>query len=114
MVLVKIFNKRVCEEVIFRRYGTASASSPIHILLLPSEANVVIRKAKYYLYSMPSCLSYRKIQTLFTKIVIKKKNRLLQKHKQRVSNLPKISTEIKTNKQRETQIGLIQLVIRVL
>lgn len=57
MVLVEIFNKRVCEEVVFRRDGTASASSPIHILLPPSEALVVIGKAEYYLYTMPSCLS---------------------------------------------------------
>lgn len=67
MVLVEIFNKRVSEEVVFRRYGAASASSPIHILFPPSIAVVVVGKAEYYLYTMSSCLSYRKIQTLVTR-----------------------------------------------
>ena len=99
MVLVEIFNKRVCEEVVFRRYRTALVSSPVHILLLPSKAHVVISKAEYYLYTIPSCFSYRKIQTLFTRKNIKSleiiighkilRLKKLNETKQRTSNLPK-------------------------
>ena len=94
MVLVEIFNKRVCEEVVFRRYRTALASSPVHILLLPSKAHVVISKAQYDLYTIPSCFSYRKIQTLFTR---KKYQIFRKKHGQRISKLGHKILRLKEN-----------------
>ncbi len=66
MVLVVALNNRISKEIIIRCQVLPLTSSPIHILLFPTKAVIVVSQAQYELDPISPCLSYNKIQALQT------------------------------------------------
>lgn len=66
MILVVTLNNRVPEEIIIRCQVLPLTSSPVHILLFPPKAVVIVCQAQYEFDPMPPGLGYNKIQALQT------------------------------------------------
>jgi hypothetical protein len=66
MILVVTLNNRIPEEIIIGCQVLPLASSPVHILLFPSKAVVIVCQAQYELDPIPPGLGYNKIQALQT------------------------------------------------
>lgn len=81
MVLIEALNNRVPEEIIIRIEVLPSAPTPIHILLLPSKALIIVCQTQNQLHPISPCLRYHKIQTLSITAKLTKQIPVSQKKK---------------------------------
>ena len=94
MVLVVTLNNRIPKEIIIRCQVLPLTSSPIHILLFPSKAVIVVSQTQYELDPISPCLSYNKIQALQTTKKTKIINIVLSlKIEKKMDKMEKIKSE---------------------